>query len=106
MNWNNFEIGKHQRKHYDASMSAQALPHRNHGFRAIMRGSMPVKTSQNKSLEAVPLGGHSPVHILRFGPRAVTPPAITSPHSSRSRARTRSPAFPIFPSRAPGAASA
>jgi len=87
-------------------MFSQTLPTTFIGFRATAAKGKPLKTQQNKSLEAIPWGVHSPVHILRFGPRAVTPPAITSPHSSRSRARTRSPAFPIFPSRAPGAASA
>jgi len=65
-----------------------------------------MQTSQNKSLEAIPWGLHSPVHTSRFGPRAVTPPAKTSLHHSRSRARTRLSAFLTTRGLAPGAASA
>jgi len=87
-------------------MFCQTLPTTFIGFRATAANGKPLKTKQNKSLEAIPWGGHSPVHILRFGPRAVTPPAITSPHRSRSRARTRLSACLIFPGSAAGAASA
>jgi hypothetical protein len=87
-------------------MSPPALPYGLAGGRSTARGHSPLPTNQNKKLEAIPWDHHSPVLASRFGPRAVTTPASTSPHHSRSRARTRSSAF--HPSRrpAPGAASA
>ena len=87
-------------------MSLQALPARIQGARRPAVEGNAWKPSQNQSLEAIPWGGHSPVHAPRSGPRAVTPPASTSPHQGRSRARTRASAFPIFRGLAPGAASA
>ena len=87
-------------------MSLQALPARIEGSRSPADEDNWFKTSQNQSLEAIPWGGHSPVHAPRSGPRAVTPPASTFPHQGRSRARTRCSAIPIVRGLAPGAASA
>ena len=63
-------------------------------------------TKANKKIEPIPWGHHSPLLASRFGPRAVTPPASTSPNSSRSRARTHLSAFITPRGLAPGAASA
>ena len=87
-------------------MSLQALPARIEGSRTPAAEGNGLQTSQNQSLEAIPRGGHSPVHAPRSGGRAVTPPASTSPHQGRSRARTRLSAFRIVRGLAPGAASA
>ena len=59
-------------------------------------------TKANKKLEPIPWGHHSSVPATRSGPRAVTPPASTSPYFSRSRARTRPSAFITSRRLAPG----
>ena len=87
-------------------MFLQGLPAQIEGSRSPAEEDNGLKTSQNQSLEAIPWGGHSPVHAPRSGRRAVTPPASTSPHQGRSRARTRLSAFRIVRGLAPGAASA
>ena len=87
-------------------MSPPALPFGLAGWRSTARGRSPLPANQNKKLEAIPWGHHSPVLASRFGPRAVTPPASTSPHHGRSRARTRLSAFLTTRGLAPGDASA
>ena len=62
-------------------------------------------TKANKKLEPIPWGHHSSVPATRSGPRAVTPPASTSPYFSRSRARTRPSAFITSRRLAPGVGS-
>ena len=87
-------------------MSPPALPFEFAGSRSTARGRSPLPANQNKKLEAIPWGHHSPVLATRSGPRAVTTPASTFPHHSRSRARTRLSAFLTTRGPAPGAASA
>jgi len=87
-------------------MSPPALPYGLTGGRSTARGHSPLPTNQNKKLEAIPWGDHLPVLDSRSGLRAVTPPASTSLHHSRSRARTRLSAFLTTRGLAPGAASA
>jgi hypothetical protein len=87
-------------------MSPQALPHRCAGSRATARARRPLPANQNKKLEAIPWGHQSTVPATSSGPRAVTPPASTSSHHSRSRARTHLSAFLTTHGHAAGVASA
>ncbi len=86
-------------------MSSSALPYRLAGSRSTARGRRPLPTNQNKKLEAIPWGHHSPFLVSPSGPRAVTPPATTAPLYSKSRARSRPPAFLTTRGLAPRAAS-
>ena len=101
-----FRSGNKRPRQQDFRMSCQALPHRWAGSRTTACARSPLPTNLNKNLETIPRGHHSSVPAIGSGPRAVKPPASTSPHHSGRSARTHPSAFDTTRGLAPGAASA
>jgi hypothetical protein len=94
-------IGNERPRKYGFGMSPSDLSYRLAGSRSTVRGRSPLPTNQNKKLEAIPWGHHSPVLACPVPSRLLRPRPRTTAGAAPALAPRPSSPLATSPQRLP-----